>query len=428
MTRDRRRRSTGVREISDGVFELRASAGRDPLTGKYPEVTRYFHGTFREAQVARAELVIEVKKGRHAGANATVDDLVPEWLAELERKNRSPRTIAEYERRYHHDIQTALGSVPVRKVTTKMLTDLYGAHQRRGQSPGSVRKIHATISSMMSQACRWGWRDTNPAEWAEPGPLEDVVPVVPTPAEVVALIEEARRSRRPEHAELMYFAATTGARRAEICALRRSRVDFENGTVLIERSIVKKDGAKLERPTKNRRRRLLAVDDRCLEALEAELRATTDRAAMAGLDVDEDPFIYTVSLTGDEPWDPDTITQYFGRIRDRLGYSHLTFKGFRRFMDTYGQELGFSMAQVAMRAGHDPAVAGRHYTGRVSETDRQIAAAMTSLLSSHTPHTGESTTEFRGKSGAAAHVTHRPTSSESSFAWSEWSPKGDLNS
>ena len=28
-------------------------------------------------------------------------------------------------------------------------------------------------------------------------------------------------------------------------------------------------------------------------------------------------------------------------------------------MDTYGQELAFPMAQVAMRAGHDPAI-GRH--------------------------------------------------------------------
>lgn len=31
-------------------------------------------------------------------------------------------------------------------------------------------------------------------------------------------------------------------------------------------------------------------------------------------------------------------------------------------MDTYGQELGFLLAQVAMRAGHDPAVASKHYT------------------------------------------------------------------
>jgi len=52
----------------------------------------------------------------------------------------------------------------------------------------------------------------------------------------------------------------------------------------------------------------------------------------------------------------------------------------RRFMETYGQELGYSVAQVAMRAGHDPSVAARHYSGRMHETDRQLAAAVATLL------------------------------------------------
>jgi hypothetical protein len=93
-----------------------------------------------------------------------------------------------------------------------------------------------------------------------------------------------------------------------------------------------------------------------------------------------DPYVLSSSVQGDEPWDPDTITQYFARVRGRLGLGHIEFKGLRRFMDTYHQELGFSMAQVAIRAGHDPAVAGRHYTGRVSRADRDLAAALASML------------------------------------------------
>ena len=49
-------------------------------------------------------------------------------------------------------------------------------------------------------------------------------------------------------------------------------------------------------------------------------------------------------------------------------------------METYGQEMGYSVAQVAMRAGHDPSVAARHYSGRVVETDRDLAQAVASLL------------------------------------------------
>ena len=46
------------------------------------------------------------------------------------------------------------------KVNTKMLTDLYGAHQSRGLSARSVYEIRGCLSSMFTQACRWGWRDS----------------------------------------------------------------------------------------------------------------------------------------------------------------------------------------------------------------------------------------------------------------------------
>ncbi len=52
----------------------------------------------------------------------------------------------------------------------------------------------------------------------------------------------------------------------------------------------------------------------------------------------------------------------------------------RKFMETYGQEMGYSVTQVAIRAGHDPSIAAKHYSGRVAETDRALANAVASLL------------------------------------------------
>ena len=142
------------------------SAGRDPLTGQVSAGDTAIRGNPPGSEDRAGEARDQTQRRtvrRHYGNGR---ELVPLWLIELERKQRSPRTVHEYGRRYRHDIEPALGQVAVSKVTTKMLTDLYGAHQQRGASPGSVRKIHATVSSMMSQACRWGWRNNNPAEWA----------------------------------------------------------------------------------------------------------------------------------------------------------------------------------------------------------------------------------------------------------------------
>jgi len=249
------RKAAGMRERSPGVWELIAEAGRDPVTGKRRQVSRVFRGNLRDAKKARAELVTELGRGRHTGSRATVDDLFSEWVKELERKGRSPNTIHNYVKVYRHDIAATLGKVAVSKVTTKMLTDLYGAHQRRGLRARTVYQIHATMSSMLTQACRWGWRETNPAQWAEPPSLPNQVPVAPTPAEVRQLMVSAEQSRRPEYARAMFVAATTGLRRGELCALRRKRdIDWDRGVATVAWNLIDLNGRPLsEATTKNRR-------------------------------------------------------------------------------------------------------------------------------------------------------------------------------
>lgn len=375
------RKSSGMRERSPGVWELIVPAGVDPVSGRRRQVSRTFRGTLRDAKQARAELLVEVSKGRHVGTAATMDELFGEWVVELRRKGRSPNTVYGYERVYERNIRAALGGVPVRKVTTKMLTNLYGAHQSRGLAPRSVYQIHACLSSMFTQACRWGWRDTNPAQWAEPPPLPNVAPVVPTPDEVSRLIRAAERSRRPEYARAILVAATTGVRRAELCALRRSSIDWDQRLMTVAASVVLlKDVPLQEKPTKNRRERVLALDDLTLSALQAQVEMLEDRAEIARTTPDADAYVFSDDVRGRAPWKPDAVSQYFRRLRDRVGMPHLDFHDLRRFMETYGQEMGYSVSQVAMRAGHDPSVAARHYSGRVLETDRQLAAAVATLL------------------------------------------------
>ena len=372
-----------MRERAPGSWELIVEAGRDPVTGRKRQISRMFHGNLRDAKEARAELIVEVGKGRHTGTASTVDQLYEEWVVELRRKGRSPNTVYGYQRVYERNIRPTLGTVAVTKVSTKMLTDLYGAHQVRGLSARSVYQIHACLSSMFTQACRWGWRDTNPAQWAEPPSIPNVAPVVPTPDDVRRLIEAAERSRRPEYARAILVAATTGLRRAEICALRRQRdVDWDRRLLKVSASIVVlKDVPLQEIPTKNRRERVLALDELTLTMLRAQVASLEERAVLARAELLPDAYVFSDDIHGAVPWKPDAVSQYFGRLRARAGLTHVDFHDLRRFMETYGQEMGYSVSQVAMRAGHDPSVAARHYSGRVVETDRDLAQAVASLLS-----------------------------------------------
>ncbi|HSM65806.1 MAG TPA: Arm DNA-binding domain-containing protein, partial [Ilumatobacteraceae bacterium] len=62
------RTAPGMRERMPGVWEIVVQAGRDPITGKHRQISRTFRGSLREAKKARAELIVEVGKGRHTGS------------------------------------------------------------------------------------------------------------------------------------------------------------------------------------------------------------------------------------------------------------------------------------------------------------------------------------------------------------------------
>lgn len=63
----KKRKTPGMGEVKPGVWELIVEAGRDPVSGKYRQVTKRFHGTFRAAKTDRPNLLAEVSQGRHSG-------------------------------------------------------------------------------------------------------------------------------------------------------------------------------------------------------------------------------------------------------------------------------------------------------------------------------------------------------------------------
>lgn len=378
----KKRPAPGIQPKGPGVWELFAEAGRDPVTGKRMRVSRIFRGNLREAKKARAQLVVDVSSGQHSGTRATMDDLFRDWMFELERKNRKPSTIYNYGRRYRRDIKPLLGAVEVRKVDVRALTDLLRGHQRRGASAGSIRTIHTVVSSMLSQACRWGWRENNPALWVEKPAVDSLVPIVPTPEEVQILVDAAQQSKRPEYARFFLLSATTGLRRGEMCGMRFGDLNSDTGVLTARTGMTVVPGRpRVEGSNKNRRIRAVALGPKAVGVVEAQRLMMEQRAADCGVRLATDAFVFSDEPDGAISWRPDSPTQYFIRLRNRTEVrSELQLKHLRKFMETYGQDLGFSLSQVALRAGHDPAVAARYYTGRVHDSDRALAKAIERLL------------------------------------------------
>ena len=363
-----------MRERSPGVWELIVEGGRDPVTGKRRQVSRVFRGNLRDAKKARAELLVEVGKGRHTGTGATRR----RPLRGVDRRAAPQGPVAEHDQGLRVGVPAqhpgvASASTPVRKVTTKMLTDLYGAHQKRGLSPRSVYQIHACLSSMFTQACKWGWRDTQPGAVGRPA----------VQTEHDAGRADARRrhdarrrrrgsSRRPEYARAIFITATTGVRRAELCALRRRRdIDWDRGVMTVTWSIFDRSGEPpREIPTKNRRARPVALDEATLRdpARAGRLHGAARRRS-CGVELVDDAYLFSDAARR-RPCrgSPARSTRYFDRLRKRVGLDRTsTSTTCASSWRPTARTSASRAVQVALRAGHDPSVAARHYTGSVAD-------------------------------------------------------------
>ena len=115
--------------------------------GTSPAGQPHRHGNLHDATQARTALLTEVSKGRHAGTTATVEQLYVEWIVELRRTGRSPNTVYGYECGYERNVRPTLGSVAVRKVTTKMLA---AVSPPRSPAPRSLPPM-----TMVSSTAPW---------------------------------------------------------------------------------------------------------------------------------------------------------------------------------------------------------------------------------------------------------------------------------
>jgi integrase len=119
----------------------------------------------------------------------------------------------------------------LRRLDTATLDRFYSELRGRGgvggrpMAPATVRQIHAILRRALDQAARWGWIPANPAALASPPRLGSAEIRPPTPEEVSRLLETAYEAD-PDFAVLLWLAATTGARRGELCALRWGSIDL----------------------------------------------------------------------------------------------------------------------------------------------------------------------------------------------------------
>jgi integrase len=367
------------RKRREGVWEVRAYLGRDPVSGKPRQVSKTVYGSAKAADEALRDL-IDKQAPRSDGMGASFGQLLDRWLIECERLDLSPTTMRTYRAQIEQTIRPALGKVPLTRLNAKQLDDLYGAMKTAEKTPKTIRNHHAIISAALHQAVRWGWVRTNIAEQAKPPRVSQRRVKAPS-VDVVRAVIEAAEDRDPRLAALLMLGALTGMRRGELCALRWSDIDLERGDMEVSRSVIVVPGGLSEKSTKTDRSRSVALDEVGV-ALLVQYRARVDEwASEAATGVADDAFVFSPHIDGATPFRPDNVTGFFIRVRDGLGLKDVRLHDLRHFTATQLIGAGVDVRTVAGRLGHsDPSLTLRVYSHVIEERDRAAAAILGRVL------------------------------------------------
>jgi integrase len=370
-----------MRPRGENSWNLRVYAGRDPDTGRKVSVERTVRSNKRDASKVLAAMVAEVEK-RPVGslAKGTVAALCRDWLAHAS-PSFSPKTV-ETTRMYIEDpIIPVLGSITVAKLTPADLDRFYRqlldvGRSRGPYAPATIRRVHGIIRRALTQGVRWGWLTHNPAIDASPPrvPMRELKP--PDPEQVVSLFRMAQESD-PELAIFILLAASSGARRGELLALRWSHIDLDQGKLSIERGIVRVGDELIEQGTKTHQSRRISLDAGTVSGLGAHRERMTERAWAGGSAITSESFVFSHTIDGSAPWHPDSTSRAFRKICQQTGVTNVRLHDLRHYVATRLLAAGVDVRTVAGRLGHrNPSTTLNVYSHFVPETDRDAADAL----------------------------------------------------
>jgi integrase len=362
-------------------------AGRDPITGRKRQKSVSV-ASRAEAKQAEAWLITEVGAGQHRGTvNRTVAELLDRWL-EWRQSVRpiSPTTVATYRGYIDRSILPAIGKLQLGRLDAATLDAFYAHLRKRGGKGGrpmaasSVHQVHAILSGALNRAVVWGWTAHNPARLATPPSIERT-DLQPPAVEDAARLLAVALAEDPELGLFLRLAVVLGARRGELCALRWSDVDLDQGEVLIAGGIVRVPGESLvDKATKTHAKRRVALGADTVELLRAHRLAQAKNALAFGTTLAPDAYVFSHVPDGSTPINPDGITHRFRRLARRLGV-RCRLHDLRHFMVTQLVAGGVDWRTVAGRAGHaDGHMTLSTYAHFQQAQDRQAAEFMDRLL------------------------------------------------
>lgn len=182
--------------------------------------------------------IAELRRQRNGHAlppanQLTLRDVLRHWLDTCRMEGRKPTTVKKYADNVRVHLVPGLGHVKLTELTREQVRAFYQVRLDAGMAPNTLRGLHLVLKMALDEAVACEKVSKNVAANIR-------LPSKPPTKRQVLKVEELRRLMRDvkdTYLEPMTALAALGAMRlGELMALRWSDIDFQAGTLTIERS------------------------------------------------------------------------------------------------------------------------------------------------------------------------------------------------
>lgn len=307
----------------------------------------------RQAQIEVAGLISEITNGTAFDpTKVTLRVYLQRWLAHMATQV-SPRSHECYSEIVESWIVPALGNVKLAKLQPEQIAQAYSdalAHGGRnggGLSPRSVVMMHRALSQALKQAVAWKLLGASPAAVCKPPRVERKQMNVLDIDSTASLIEFAKGGRL--HMPVLLLTLS-GARRAEVAAIRWNRLNLDTGRLSIETSIEQTAQGTREKPPKSGRSRSITLPALLVEELRRHRIRQAEELLRLGIRQTEETH---VCLREDaSPWKPRMLTYAVARLIRSSGLTRVRLHDLRHGHATHLLAANTHPKIVQERLGH----------------------------------------------------------------------------
>lgn len=365
-----------IRQRPDGTWEARITLGTNPGTGK-PLRKSIYGKTQKEVRQKMQRALVEVDEGSYIEqSRLTVKQWLETWLAEYTGNvKESSRT--RYTQDVKNHIVPALGALKLSELTAAHCQRFYNGLTRcdKPLNPKSVKNIHGVLHQALKQAVRLGYIRANPTD-ACTLPRIEKRQVEPLDApEIKRLLDVLGDDL---YSVIIKIDLFTGMRSGEILGLQWACVDFDRGTITVDKQLrhpKTKDEPYTLASVKNDKARTVQPAPYVMQLLKQRRREQVEQRVRAGAtwsDYGLPDLVFTYE--NGKYVNANIVLRHLKKKLEEAGLPDKRFHDLRHTYAVSSLQAGDDVKTVQENLGHHTAAFTLDQYGHVTESMRQASA------------------------------------------------------